>query len=72
MKWQPNNTMNKEEIIATILTALNDRMSRMEENKKRAAENIQDNPDFWNASFNYWSKQIEDCKEAKKFIFGLS
>jgi hypothetical protein len=63
--------MNKEEIIATVLAALNDRMSRMEENKKRAAENIQDDPDFWNESLNYWSQQVEGCKEAKKFIFDL-
>ncbi len=63
--------MNKEEIIATILVALNDRMSRMEENKKRAAENIKENPDFWNASFNYWNLQVEACKEAKKFVLNL-
>ena len=63
--------MNKEEIIATILTALNDRMTRMEENKKKAAENIQDNPDFWTVSLNYWNQQVEGCKEAKKFIFDL-
>lgn len=63
--------MNKEEIIATILVALNARMSDMEEKKKRAAEKIKENPDFWNGSLNYWNEQVEACKEAKKFTLNL-
>lgn len=69
--------MNKEYILGTILLAVNERMDDLKEHQEKAKENIQsatDNEDFeyWIGSFNYWSKKIEECKEAEKFILNLA
>lgn len=65
--------MEKHYITTTILMALNDRMNELEGYEQRAKENIKtasdnENLKYWINSFNYWSKQVEDCRAAKKFI----
>lgn len=68
--------MNRAYITGTILMALNDRESELAKYKNRAKESIKtacDDADleYWMKSFTYWSKQIEDCEQAKKFIRDL-
>ena len=65
--------MDKAYITTTILIALNARMNELEGYEKRAKENIKTASDdedlkYWINSFNYWSKEMEDCRAAKKFI----
>lgn len=69
--------MNRAYITGTILIALDDRKSELAKHKNRAKENIKtayDDADleYWMKSFTYWSKQIEDCEQAKKFICDMS